>query len=199
MTYLSSRAARLLENGFTLMTTFGCALNWQLPYRPFSRLMNFDIPWVNIHYHGDVLASELRLQGQETSHVHDIELFALHAAQYGLMDNHSSVKTKFESSWRGLILHSALALVRVTPASHMLYFLDPYFFHHAATTMHQHICSHIDQPIRIRKKLWSTPPPSSPDLCEFNLSYLLKYYFHLHQSYRRRYTWCRIEAYIQPQ
>ena len=150
--FLTEKAAAMLEHGLVQLITVGSALNWHHPIRPFLRTMNFSIPWLNLHYHNDVLASALRHQGEETSHVEDFEVFPL------------TTTSKTTSVYERL-QQAAFVALRMLPACHMCYFFDPAVFE----TMNEHIQRALVTVSEVKcgkraKRIWSTPPPSSADL-----------------------------------
>jgi len=116
------------------------------------------------------LASALRHQGEETLHVHDMEVFAFgHEARAPLGDSgiDDQLQLCFRPSFRDRLVHLMLAVARITPASHMAYFIDPYVFRLLTAS----IVSHAQGAGPDKQKIWLTPPTSQVTLAPGELNH----------------------------
>lgn len=113
---LNDQARYCIQNYLSLFATFGCAISWHLPHRPFSKRSPAYLPWINLHYGSDVLASALRHQGLELSHVEDIEL--------PYKDHAMIRRCEWIDFCYALVKQYVLSWVSATPFSHMMYFID---------------------------------------------------------------------------
>lgn len=150
MPLLSARGRRLLSANLLQLVTVGCALNWHHPLRPSSRTYYFNLPWLNIHYHDDVLSSALRHQMEVVGAVEDLEVWPVHPMRskllafagqrrpsFGHGATSSASRTFPQRPWTifgqlveladgvyTLVVDGLVAIARLTPACHMFYFHD---------------------------------------------------------------------------
>lgn len=114
-----------LINNFSLLISIGCAISWHFPIRPTLKHTTF--PWSNIYYETDFLASPLKDQGKEFSHINDFSFGICPNLFKGVSRQLNTVSGVFSFVFfifLALLKFSRTFFLRVSPLSHLFYFWD---------------------------------------------------------------------------